>query len=131
AWTAAENKIILLHRQKSTNGKFRWAQLAKLLPGRTDNAIKNHWNFSLKTKVKRYLAAKNPLSACLLDDGCIDFGDDLEGVLEAVCTANTGRKTKKAAEENLSEEPSHSICIRHQCQNKAGPQQTCHEGAMM
>ncbi|KAL7519313.1 hypothetical protein ACHAWF_000221, partial [Thalassiosira exigua] len=34
AWTAAENKIILLHLQKRTNGNSRWAQLAKLLPGR-------------------------------------------------------------------------------------------------
>jgi len=50
SWTEEEDRLVMKYHAKLGN---QWSKIAKKLPGRTANSIKNHWNATLNRQIRK------------------------------------------------------------------------------
>ncbi|XP_022926545.1 transcription factor MYB98-like [Cucurbita moschata] len=92
-WSEEEDRVLIEAHAEIGN---KWAEIAKRLPGRTENSIKNHWNATKRRQYsKRKCRSKYPRCS-LLQDYIKSLDSNTTRHQKKICPNDTKSKSKLA-----------------------------------
>lgn len=93
AWTQAEEEqLVAAHRQLGN----KWSDIARRLPGRTENAVKNFWNATLRRKdAPSAEGAPQALKAYMIELGLIGSGAGASSSKAPAAAAGAAQRAPK------------------------------------
>jgi len=96
SWTREEEWILFLLNRDEAN---KWADIANVLEGRTDNTIKNHWNSSMKRRIREYQEEfAQKFSDMVRQNSLPDLGQDIIALFDDqvhIQTIKSGKQNSK------------------------------------
>lgn len=88
-WTEEEDRVLIEGHAEMGN---KWAEIAKRLPGRTENSIKNHWNATKRRQLSgRKCRTKSPRPNSLLHN-----------YIKSLITIEKGSSSSSSISRNIS-----------------------------